>query len=158
MEPERLIDYIKEARRRGFRDDVIKKSLLDKGLPESEIDDAFLNSGKRKRADPRYRTKTNLDNSKNSITILLEDWLKDAIEKKAEADGLTPYNEVKKILVENTPADVSPEVKRKTRIRKKLTEEEKAQHRIVDREYKERVRKERKKKARMLKKKERRRG
>lgn len=38
---QRYIEYIIEARKRGFRDDVIKQSLIDKNWPESEINKAF---------------------------------------------------------------------------------------------------------------------
>lgn len=41
MEPQQYIDYILEARKRGFRDDVIKQSLIEKNWPESEIAKAF---------------------------------------------------------------------------------------------------------------------
>ena len=42
MEPQEYIDYILEARKRGFRDDVIKTKLNDKKWPETEIAKAFL--------------------------------------------------------------------------------------------------------------------
>jgi len=41
MELQQYIDYILEARKRGFRDDVIKQSLIEKNWPESEIVKAF---------------------------------------------------------------------------------------------------------------------
>ncbi len=47
MELEKFIEYIIEARRRGFKDEVIKQSLLDKRWPEKEIDKAFKAANKK---------------------------------------------------------------------------------------------------------------
>lgn len=155
MDIEILIDHIKGARIKGFRDDFIKKGLLDKGCPEDVIENAFSNSGKPKRAELRSRIGKS-DNSKTAITILLDDWLKYALEKEAEKKGVTLYNEVKDVLVKNTPTEgISRKVKRKTRIRKKMTVEEKDMHNIASRKYKARVKKERKKVGKVNKKEER---
>lgn len=157
MEIEVLIDYIKEARIKGFRDDVIKKGLLHKGYPQEVIENAFSNSGRPKRADARSRMRIDTsDNAENSITILLDDWLKYAIEKKAEKDKLTLRTEIKKTLVENTPAEgIRRELKKKTMIRKRRTEEQRARHNMSSRKYAERVRKERKNLEKVKKKEER---
>lgn len=47
MELEKFIEYILEARRRGFRDDVIKQSLLDKRWHEKDINKAFKAANKK---------------------------------------------------------------------------------------------------------------
>jgi len=144
VEIEVLIDFIKGARRKGFRDDAIKKSLLDKGYSQDAIDDAFSNAGNPKRANFRTRIKKETDESKISMTILLDDWMKKAIDKQAEKDGLTSYNEVKKMIVNDIPPlEIPKRVVKAKIIRRKMTEEEKAKHRIDDNKYKEKVRKER---------------
>ena len=38
---DKYIAYIKDCRKKGFADDYIRKSLLDKGWPEQEINNAF---------------------------------------------------------------------------------------------------------------------
>ena len=151
MEIERFIDYIKGARIKGFRDDIIKKGLLDKGYPQDVIENAFSNAGRPKRAEIRSRI-GKADNSKTPITVIIDDWLKYAIEKKAEKDGLSLRSEMKKILVKNTPSDyINRKVKRKTHIYKKRTEEQKEMHNISGMKYRERVKKERKKVGKKLK-------
>ena len=71
MELQQYIDYILEARKRGFRDDVIKQSLIEKNWPESEIVKAFyridgeadrtkeLDEEKEKSEDKKTKKKTN---------------------------------------------------------------------------------------------------
>ena len=82
--------------------------------------------------------------------------MKNSLEKKAEKDGLTLYNEVKKILVKNTPAsDIPKGVAKGKIVRRKMTDEQIELRRERQRRYRERVRKERRKKARVLKRKER---
>lgn len=153
---EKIINYIKEARRKGFRDDFIKKSLLELGYSELKIDDAFLNAGRPKRQNFRTRTRSHhVGDHKTSVTILLEKWLKDALDKKAEEDGLTLYNKIKKTLVESIhPSEIPKGVFPSKLIRKKLTDEEKSRHKRVDMRYKARVEKERRvlKRARRKKK------
>ena len=41
LPPEKYINYINECRKKGFTDDYIKKSLLNKSWPEQEINNAF---------------------------------------------------------------------------------------------------------------------
>jgi len=41
LEQDKYLVYIKDCRKKGFADDYIKKSLLDKGWPEQEINNAF---------------------------------------------------------------------------------------------------------------------
>lgn len=148
-----LVEYIKKARRQGFRDDFVKKKFLDEGYPWRLVDDAFLNAGKPKRFDIRHRSRINHDNSKTPITILLNNWLKDALEKKAKEDGLTLYNEVKKILVNSiSPSEIPKGVFPSRFIRKKMADEEKARHNASARKHQIKVDKERIKKVRLRKK------
>jgi len=148
-----LVEYIKKARRHGFRDDFVKKKLLDEGYSWRLVDNAFLNSGKPKRFDIRHRSRINQDISKTPMTILLDNWLKDALEKKANQNGLTLYNEIKKILVNSiSPSDIPKGVIKAKIIRRKLTDEERARHNISDKKCKAKVEKERRKKVRLRKK------
>ena len=41
LDPQKYMDYIQECRKKGLTDDYIKKSLLDKGWPGEEINNAF---------------------------------------------------------------------------------------------------------------------
>ncbi len=41
MEIEKYVEYIKECRKRGFEDDAIINSLLEKNWPQEEINEAF---------------------------------------------------------------------------------------------------------------------
>lgn len=152
---EKIIDYIKEARRKGFRDDAIKKRLLESGEPELKINDAFLGAGKPKRQNFRTRVKHPLnEESKTSVTIVLEKWLKEALEKKASENNLTLYKEIKKTLVEGINKSEIPKGVFKSRMfRRKMTDKEKKRHRAADWRYKARVDKERRKKRRFIGKK-----
>lgn len=151
VEIEVLIDHIKGARGKGFRDDFIKKGLLEKGYTESVIDNAFDNAGKPKRADSTSRVGKEYK-SKIPITILVDDWLVYALEKKGEKDGLSLRSEIKKILKKNTPSDnIKMEVKRRTIIYKKRTEEQREKHNRENRKYRAKVIKERERKGKKLK-------
>lgn len=150
---EGLIEYIKKARRNGFRDDFVKKRLLDEGYPWRLVDEGFFNAGKPKRFDIRHRSRINQSSSKTPMTMLLDNWLKDAIEKKAKEDGLTLYNEVKKILVNSiSPSEIPKGVFPSRFIRKKMTDKEKVRHNASARKHQIKVDKERIKKVRLRKK------
>jgi hypothetical protein len=136
MELQEFVAYIKEARKRKFSDSIIKNSLLDKGWPLYEIENAFLFANQ-ERAMQKKAKKRRAKPVKGSITILLEPWLKGALEKKAKKHNLTLYNEIKKILKDSIPdKEVHPEIKARTRIRPKLSEEEKKAHKKAQRRYK----------------------
>jgi hypothetical protein len=143
VEIEVLIDYIKGARRKGFRDDFIKKGLLQKGVSEDMINESFASSGKHKRSDLRTRI-GKFDDSANSITIFFNKWQRDALQKRADKEGLSFYHLIKKIVLEDTPTpNVSTKVRYDAIFSRKKTREQKDMHNIVNRRYKEKVRNER---------------
>ena len=150
MEIEPVVEFIIKARKRGYRDDAIVRSLLDKGYAEEDVLSAKAIAGKPKRIDKRYKA---VKETRTSIVIVLEDWLKDVLERMAEHDGLSLYNEVKKTLIRGIPLEyANAKTKRQTRIRKKLTPEQNALRRITNDKSEKGVKKVRKKAARKLKK------
>jgi hypothetical protein len=88
MANKKLIEFIKEARKRGFDDIQIKIPLLKKGWPHSEIDNAFasLSSGSSK-----YKFK-------NKITIFLDNRALKILEKRAKKNLLTISEQIEDIL------------------------------------------------------------
>ena len=101
MEIEPVVEFIIKARKRGYRDDAIVRSLLDKGYAEEVVLSAKAIAGKPKRIDKRYKA---VKETRTSIVIVLEDWLKDVLERMAEHDKLSLYNEVKKTLIRGIPS------------------------------------------------------
>jgi hypothetical protein len=157
VEVERIINFIIESRKRGFRDDFIKKSLMNKGYPENLIYDAFAYSGRPKRIDIRSRGTKTYDKSKTSITILVNPSVKKALEKKAEKDGLTLNNEIRKILINSVPSYEIPKgININKMIRKKPKNEDRKQHNRKTRIFRARLERERRKKVRILRRMERR--
>jgi len=89
MTNKRLIDFIKEARRRGYGDGDIKSSLINYGWPFTEIESAF------KYLEPKYV-------NKNQITLFLSDELINALKKRANKNMLTIPEQVEDILRRST--------------------------------------------------------
>ncbi|GEM_PF-1607916 len=149
MEIEPIVEFIIEGRKRGYRDDAIVRSLLDKGYSEEDVLSAKAIAGKPKRIDKRYKA---VKETRTSIVIVLEDWLKDVLERMAKHDRMTIYNEVKKTLIRGIPLEyANAKTKRQTRIRKKLTPEQNALRRITNEKSERGVKKVRKKASRQLK-------
>jgi len=150
MEIEPIVEFIIKARKRGFRDDAIERSLLDKGYAEEDVLSAKAIAGEPKRIDKRSRA---VKETRTSIVIVLEDWLKETLERMAKHDRLSMYNEVKKTLIRGIPPEyANARTKRQTRIRKKLTPEQNALRRITNEKSEKGVKKTRKKAAHKLKK------
>jgi len=150
MEIEPVVEFIIKARKRGYRDDAIVRSLLDKGYAEEVVLSAKAIAGKPKRIDKRYKA---VKETRTSIVIVLEDWLKETLERMAEHDKLSLYNEVKKTLIRGIPLQyANAKTKRQTRIRKKLTPEQNALRRITNEKSEKGVKRVRKKASRQLKK------
>jgi len=80
----KLINFIKEARKRGFDDYQIRKALLDKGWPESIVDFYFISLKQPK--------------EKNKVTIWLSDDILTSLEKRAKKNLLTLHEQVEDIL------------------------------------------------------------
>ncbi len=82
---QRLIEFIIEARRRGFSDVQIKEALLDKGWQIEKIDKAFDS------LVPKFK-------SKNQVCIFLSDDLLKLIDKRAKKNMQTISEQIEEIL------------------------------------------------------------
>ena len=85
----KLVEFIKEARKRGFDDYQIKEPLLKHGWPIDEIEKAFA-SIKTKR-EGKYKFK-------NKISIFLDNELLKIIEKRAGKNMFTLPEQIEDIL------------------------------------------------------------
>ncbi len=85
----KLVEFIREARKRGFSDGDIKKSLLNHGWPLGEVEKAF-NS-----LIPKYA-------NKNQITLFLNDEIIDALEKRSKKNMFTVGEQIEDILRRST--------------------------------------------------------
>ena len=92
-----LVNFIKEARKRGFDDWSIKKPLLEKGWPAKEIDIAFIEANKNY---AKNKTKASFEDSKvkNRITIQLEDSIVKIVEKRAKKNMLSVQEQIEDIV------------------------------------------------------------
>jgi hypothetical protein len=120
MEIEAYVDYITESRRRGFSDSIIKKSLLDKGWPERQINLAFhyienINKAYHSKGIHKqgYNKKIMTNNAveiiesnqkkgDNQVTLFLEDDLLNLLEKRAKKNMMTVSELVEDILRRST--------------------------------------------------------
>ncbi len=82
-----LVNFIKEARKRGFDDYQIKKPLLETGWPIK----------KKKKAFASLSPKTNLK-YKNKITIYLDNEVLNILEKRAKKNLMTLGEMIEDIL------------------------------------------------------------
>jgi hypothetical protein len=80
-----LINFINEARKRGFADTQIKNAILKKGWPLGIIDKAFES------LTPKFK-------SKNQVAIFLSDDLLNIIEKRAKKNMQTLPEQIEEIL------------------------------------------------------------
>lgn len=84
-----LVNFIKEARRRGFGDLEIKKSLLDHHWPLKEVEKAFSF------LVPKSVTK-------NQITLFLNDDIIKILQKRAKKNLFTVSEQIEDILRRST--------------------------------------------------------
>jgi hypothetical protein len=84
-----LVNFIKEARKRGFGDADVKKALINHGWPLAEVENAFNYTA------PRYV-------NKNQITLFLSDELMNILEKRAKKNMLTVSEQIEDILRRST--------------------------------------------------------
>ncbi len=88
MELQQYIDYILEARKRGFRDDVIKQSLIEKNWPESEIIKAFYRidgeADRTKEMDEEVKKPKAVKPVKKPVKIDTKEAMKKAIQEHQE--------------------------------------------------------------------------
>ncbi|NMB66501.1 hypothetical protein GYA25_00355 [Candidatus Woesearchaeota archaeon] len=84
-----LINFIEEARKRGFSDFQIKTSLINNKWPENTIQEAF-----------NYITKSNLKDSKikNQVCIFLSDDILKTLEKRAKKNMMNLEEQIQDIL------------------------------------------------------------
>jgi len=80
-----LVNFIKEARRRGFSDLQIRRALLKQGWPLSEIESVFL------QLNPKFKLK-------NQICIFLSSELISKLEKRAKKNMFTLSEQIEDIL------------------------------------------------------------
>ena len=80
-----LIEFIKEARKRGFSDLAIRRALIEKGWQISQIEPAF------EKINPEF-------NLKNQICIFLSGELIDKLEKRAKKNMFTISEQIEDIL------------------------------------------------------------
>ena len=80
-----LVNFIKEARKRGFDDYEIREPLLKKGWPLEEIEKAFF------ALKPKYKFK-------NKVSIFLDSEILKNLEKRAKRNMLNPNEQIEDIL------------------------------------------------------------
>ncbi len=89
MANQKLVEFIKEARKRGFGDFDIRKALADHGWPPQEVEKAIVFLA------PRYH-------NKNQLTLFLSDELLEALEKRAKKNMCTIPEQIEDILRRST--------------------------------------------------------
>lgn len=102
MKITRYVEYIQEARRRGFGDLAIRNSLLEKGWPLNEIDLAFnyiqtLDIEKMKEGGMKKHS-----SEKNKIVLYVDDELLTMLEKRSKKNMLTLPEQIEDILRRST--------------------------------------------------------
>lgn len=86
MANKELVEFIKEARRRGFSDLEIKEPLLDRGWALKEIEKAFASLKKPKLS------------YKNKVCFYLDSEVLKVIEKRAKRNMLTVEEQIEDII------------------------------------------------------------
>jgi hypothetical protein len=89
MVNKKLVDFIKESRKRGFGDGDIRRALINYGWPTAEVESAFTS------LIQKYV-------NKNQITMFLSDELMEALEKRAKKNMLTVSEQAEDILRRST--------------------------------------------------------
>jgi hypothetical protein len=89
MVNKKLVDFIKEARKRSFGDGDIRKALIGYGWPLVEVENAF------NYLIPKYI-------NKNQVTLFLSDELMSVLEKRAKKNMFTVSEQIDDILRRST--------------------------------------------------------
>lgn len=84
-----LVDFIKEARKRGFGDLTIKNELINHGWPDLEVEKAFSS----------LQEKIHL---KNQVTLFLDEEVLTALEKRAKKNLLSVSELIEDIIRRST--------------------------------------------------------
>ena len=85
MTTSQLVDFINEARKRGFADIQIKNAIIKKGWPVERIDKAF------ETITPKFK-------SKNQVSLFLSDDLLNILEKRSKKNMQTISEQIEEIL------------------------------------------------------------
>lgn len=80
-----LIQFILEARKRGFSDNQIREAILNKGYPTKNMIAAFQS------LSPKFRLK-------NQVSLFLSDELLKKLQKRADKNMLTLSEQIEDIL------------------------------------------------------------
>lgn len=89
MANKKVVDFIKESRKRGFGDIDIKKALVNYGWPLPEVEIAF------NYLVPKYA-------NKNQVTLFLSDELMAILEKRSKKNMFTMSEQIEDILRRST--------------------------------------------------------
>jgi hypothetical protein len=109
MANKKLVEYIREARKRGFDDFQIRDPLVKGGWPPSDVEEAFAF------LKPKTETKY-----KKEITIYLDSELLKRIEKRADKNMFSVPEQIEDILRRST-----------LNMRKKTPQEEKLDDKFI---------------------------
>jgi len=85
----KLLNFIKECRKRGFDDYQIKTALTNKGWPEDIVDDAFRILHEKSKKEDKY---------KNKVTIYLDSDVLKNLERRAKKNMLNLHEQIEDIL------------------------------------------------------------
>ena len=89
MVNKKLVDFIKESRRRGYGDGDIRKALIEYGWPVAEVESAF------NFLVPKYV-------NKDQVTLFLSDELMSVLDKRAKKNMFTVSEQIEDILRRST--------------------------------------------------------
>lgn len=89
MPDTKLVNFITEARKRGFSDKIIKEAILNKGWSIEKVDSAFES------LMPKFK-------SKNQVCIFLSDDLLETLERRGKKNMLTISEQIEDILRRST--------------------------------------------------------
>lgn len=89
MPSKKLVDFIKESRKRGYGDSDIRQALLNYGWSLPEVEKAF------NYLVPKYA-------NKNQVTLFLSDELMEILEKRAKKNMFTISEQIEDILRRST--------------------------------------------------------
>ena len=99
-----LVEFIKEARKKGIKDSVIKQEMINKGWPSYYIQSAFSFIGKENPIEKEEPSKYEGPQTDfgSSITLFLDDELRTALEKRAKKNMLTLPKLIEDVLRRST--------------------------------------------------------
>jgi hypothetical protein len=99
MKIKRYVEFIREARRRGFGDLTIRNELVNKGWPLNEINLAFNYV---KTLDEISQGESMKESDENKVTIYMDDDLLNKLDKRARKNMLSLPEQIEDILRRST--------------------------------------------------------